>query len=115
MVAKNIGIDVVAPEEECDDKNCPFHGNISLRGRLFEGVVTSTKRDKTITVRRDRLFKIKKYRRYERRNSTQSVHCPPCIHVDEGDTVFFMESRKISKTVSSVVIENRTTSQATED
>lgn len=111
MATKNTGISsVTPPKEECDDQHCPFHGRISLRGRLFEGIVTSTKRQRTVTVRRDYLFMIKKYRRYERRNSKQNVHCPPCIEVKEGDTVLFMETRKLSKTVSSVVVENRTTS-----
>ena len=109
---RNIGIQQVTntPEKPCEDKHCPYHGKIPVRGRVFEGIVTSTKRQKTVTVRRDYLYKVKKYRRYERRNSKQSVHCPPCIPVQEGDTVLFMETRKISKTVSSVVIENRSLS-----
>jgi small subunit ribosomal protein S17 len=107
---RNIGIKVTnVPQKTCDDTHCPYHGALSVRGRLYEGVVMSNKMQKTITVRRDFLFKIKKFRRYERRNSTQSVHCPPCIAVNVGDTVVFMETRKIAKTVASVVIENKTT------
>lgn len=112
MVTRSVGIQVGnMPEKECDDEHCPFHGSITVRGRIFEGIVTSTKRQKTVTVRRDYLFKVKKYNRYERRNSKQSVHCPPCIQVEEGDTVVYMETRKISKTVASVVIENKTRSK----
>nr|MDO8117719.1 30S ribosomal protein S17 [Candidatus Sigynarchaeota archaeon] len=111
MVTKNIGIKIATtPQRECEDQHCPFHGEIAVRGRVWEGIVASTKRQKTVTVRHDYLFYIKKYKRYERRNSKKSVHCPPCIDVNEGDTVLFMETRKISKTVTSVVIENKTAS-----
>ncbi|MEX2684939.1 MAG: 30S ribosomal protein S17 [Candidatus Sigynarchaeota archaeon] len=108
MAARNIGVAVsTTPSKACNDKHCPYHGQISLRGRIYEGVVTSTKMQRTVTIRRDFLFKVKKYNRYERRNSKQSVHCPPCIDVAVGDTVVFMETRKISKTVASVIIENK--------
>ncbi|MHA1792767.1 MAG: 30S ribosomal protein S17 [Promethearchaeota archaeon] len=108
MSTRNIGIKVTkVPERECDDPNCPFHGTISLRGRVFEGIVTSTKRQLTVTVQRDYMFKVNKYKRYERRSSKKSVHCPPCIDVHEGDVVLYMETRKISKTVSAVIIENK--------
>ncbi len=109
MATRNIGIAVSnPPAKPCNDAHCPYHGTISVRGRLYEGIVTSTKMQRTITVRRDFLFKVKKFKRYERRNSKQSVHCPPCIDVAVGDAVVFMETRKISKTVSAVVIENKT-------
>ena len=112
MEARNVGIKVAkAPETPCTDANCPYHGQLSARGRIFEGVVTSTKRQKTITVRRDYLFKVAKYKRFERRNSKASVHCPPCIEVKTGDTVVYMETRKISKTVAAVVLENKTSSR----
>jgi small subunit ribosomal protein S17 len=114
MATRNIGIKVSnQPTKTCDDAHCPYHGTLSIRGRLYEGIVTSTSMQKTITVRRDFLFKIKKFKRYERRNSKQSVHCPPCIDVAVGDAVVFMETRKISKTVASVVIENKSAGIAT--
>ena len=108
MATRNIGIKVSnLPTKTCDDANCPYHGTISVRGRLYEGIVQTAKMQKTVTVRRDFLFKIKKFKRYERRNSKQSVHCPPCIDVAVGDSVVFMETHKISKTVAAVVIENK--------
>ena len=113
METRNIGIKVTnLPQRSCDDVHCPYHGNISVRGRLYEGIVTSTKRQKTVTVRRDFLFKVSKYKRYERRNSKKSVHCPSCIDVKVGDHVLFMETRKISKTVAAVVIENKSVTQS---
>ena len=93
------------PEKECSDRNCPFHGTLSVRGRVLEGVVISTKMDKTVIVRRDYLKYIPKFKRYERRHSHIPAHCPPCLDVKEGDRVRIAECRPISKTVSFVVIE----------
>lgn len=103
---KNIGIDVKMPEKECSDKNCPFHGDLKVRGQILEGEVVSAKMMKTVVVKKDYLYYNKKYERYEKRRSKYHVHVPECITVSEGDKVRFMECRPISKTVSFVVIEN---------
>ena len=29
------------PKMECNDKNCPFHGTLKVRGRILEGIVIS--------------------------------------------------------------------------
>jgi small subunit ribosomal protein S17 len=93
------------PKKTCDDINCPFHGELSVRGRVLEGVVVSAKMDKTVVVERDYLLYIRKFKRYERRRSRISSHNPPCIDVKEGDRVIIAESRPISKTVGFVVVE----------
>lgn len=93
------------PKKTCDDINCPFHGELSVRGRVLEGVVISAKMDKTVVVERDYLLYIRKFKRYERRRSRISSHNPPCIDVKEGDRVIIAESRPISKTVGFVVVE----------
>ena len=93
------------PKKTCDDKNCPFHGELSVRGRVFEGVVVSAKMDKTVIVRRDYLRYVPKFKRYERRHSHIPAHNPPCINAKEGDKVKIVECRPISKTVSFVVVE----------
>ena len=41
--AKNIGINVKAPKESCNDKNCPFHGTLPVRGQVITGIVSSVK------------------------------------------------------------------------
>jgi len=93
------------PKKTCDDMNCPFHGELSVRGRVLEGVVVSAKMDKTVVVERNYLLYIRKFRRYERRRSRISSHNPPCLDVKEGDRVIIAESRPISKTVGFVVVE----------
>jgi len=93
------------PEKTCNDRNCPFHGSLKIRGRILEGVVVSAKMDKTVIVRRDYLKYVPKYKRYERRHSHIPAHNPPCINATENDVVRIAECRPISKAVSFVGIE----------
>lgn len=96
---------IKAPEEECEDKNCPFHGNLSVRGQVLEGVVVSEKMDKTVVIERVHAEKIPKYERYERRSSRIFAHNPPCIDAGEGDKVKIGECKKLSKSKTFVVLE----------
>jgi len=93
------------PKKTCSDPNCPFHGKLSVRGRVLEGPVISAKMDKTVVVRRDYLKYSPKFKRYERRHSHIPAHSPPCMDAKEGDRVRIAECRPISKTVSFVVVE----------
>lgn len=106
MSVKNIGIPGVAPPTStCDDPHCPFHGSLPVRGRMFTGKVKKAKMTNALTVQINYIMYDNKYQRYERRNTKMSVHCPPCIEAKVGDTVKFIQCRKISKTISSVVIQ----------
>jgi small subunit ribosomal protein S17 len=93
------------PKKTCNDKNCPFHGDLSIRGRVLEGSVVSAKMDKTVIVERDYLQYVPKFMRHERRHSRIPSHNPPCIDAEEGNRVKIAECRPISKTVSFVVVE----------
>ena len=93
------------PKKTCDDINCPFHGELPMRGRVFEGVVVTAKMDKTVVVERDYLQYISKFHRYERRRSRIPSHNSPCIDAKEGDRVMIAETRPVSKTVSFAVVE----------
>ena len=104
-MTNDIGIDVKIPKKICEDPNCPFHGKLSIRGRILEGVVSSAKMQKTIVVRRNYLRFIKKYNRYEKRHGIIHAHCPDCQLPKEGSKVKIAECRPISKTKSFVVIE----------
>jgi len=95
------------PKKTCNDRNCPFHGSLPIRGRILEGVVVSAKMDKTVIVRHDYLKYVPKFMRYERRRSRIPSHNPPCIDAKEGDRVVIAECRPISKTVSFVVVEKK--------
>ncbi|MFP3871942.1 MAG: 30S ribosomal protein S17 [Candidatus Natronoplasma sp.] len=101
---RDIGVDVEAPEKKCEDENCPFHGTLSVRGRIIRGVVESAKMDGSVIVRKDHFQHIPKYERYEKRKSHYPSHLPPCIDIEEGDEVQIMECQPISKSKSYVVI-----------
>ncbi|MFH1638275.1 MAG: 30S ribosomal protein S17 [Candidatus Woesearchaeota archaeon] len=102
---RKIGIEVKAPKEVCEDPNCPFHGKIKLRGRIFKGKVIKVDLNRTATAEWERLYHLHKYERFEKRRSKIRVHNPPCINASVGDKVTIAECRPISKTKSSVIIE----------
>ncbi|MFQ6050412.1 MAG: 30S ribosomal protein S17 [Candidatus Hydrothermarchaeota archaeon] len=104
---RNIGLDVVPPKEKCNDKRCPFHGELAIRGQILEGLVVSDKMDKTVVVQRVYLKPVKKYERYERRKSKILAHNPPCINAKKGEKVKISECRPLSKGKSFVVIEKK--------
>ena len=92
---------------ECDDAKCHVHGNLSLRGRVFEGVVTSDASVNTVTVEETNIKRVKKYNRYMKTKTKFHAHNPPCIGAKVGDQVRISECRKLSKTKNFVVIEKR--------
>jgi len=93
------------PLKECDDINCPFHGTLSIRGKILEGVVVRSRMSKSVVVRFDYLKYYPKYERYARKTSRITAHNPPCLNVREGDKVKIAECRPISKTKAFVVLE----------
>lgn len=103
--ARNIGIDVAKPKKACEDPKCPFHGQLSVRGKVFVGMVVNDKAAKTVIVRWDYSRYNTKYERFERRHSRVIAYCPSCIDAKKGDTVRIAECRPLSKTKSFVVIE----------
>src|SRR3989338_5699110 len=92
-------------KEECNDKKCPFHGNLKCRGRTFTGTVISAKMHKTVTVELSWKHYIPKYERYENRRTRVKAHNPKCIDAKEGEIVKISECRPLSKTKNFVVIE----------
>ena len=105
MVKKNIGIEAKRPEKECTDEKYPWHGKLSLRGRVFTGTVTSSKSAKTAIVKWHYNYFLKKYERYERRHTSVVAYNPDCIKAKKGDFVKIAECKPISKTKSFAVIE----------
>lgn len=104
---KNIGIDVAAPKSECEDKKCPFHGKIKLRGRIFTGVVLAKDTHRTATIEWTYPILVPKYERSETRRTKIHVHNPSCMDANVGDLVKVSETRPLSKTKNFVIIENR--------
>lgn len=102
---RNIGIDVKQPEEPCNDSKCPWHGKLSIRGRVFKGEVVSDKTPKTVVVKWGYHHFIPKYERFERKHTSVVAYNPTCINAKKGDIVRIAECRPLSKTKSFVVIE----------
>jgi len=103
-MAKDIGLNIPAPSEECNDAYCPFHGTLAVRGQILVGTVVSSKMDRTVVIERQHMRMVSKYQRYEKRRSKIHAHNPPCISAKVGDIVTIAECRPISKSKSYVVI-----------
>ncbi|RUM34095.1 MAG: 30S ribosomal protein S17 [Archaeoglobus sp.] len=101
---RDIGLDVKPPEVECDDKNCPFHGVLPVRGQVFRGKVVKTY-EKSAIIEREMLRYVPKYERYLKKRSKLHAHNPRCINAKPGDFVLVAECRPISKTKSFVIVE----------
>ncbi len=93
------------PTRECDDINCPFHGTLSVRGRMMNGIVVTDRMQKSVVVSIEYVRYFPKYERYARMNSRITAHNPPCIDAKRGDKVKIAECRPLSKTKSFVVVE----------
>ncbi|CBY09801.1 unnamed protein product [Oikopleura dioica] len=108
---KSVGLGFKTPREASEgayiDKKCPFTGNVTIRGRVFTGVVRKMKMQRTIIIRRDYLHFVKKYGRFERRHTNMAVHLSPCFRdVEAGDIVTVGECRPLSKTVRFNVVKH---------
>ncbi len=101
---KNIGKGIDMPKEKCKDENCPFHGSLKCRGRIFSGTVLSAKMRKTAVIEWTWKYYLPKYERYEKRRTKLKVHNPLCINAKNGDIVKIMECRPLSKTKHFVIV-----------
>ncbi len=91
---------------ECSDKNCPFHGNLKTRGRIFKGKVIK-KFHKRVVIEFQRMIYIKKYERYALSKTKIHARLPICIEseINQGDYIKVQECRPLSKIVHFVVID----------
>ncbi len=105
MKAKQIGIEVELPKQNCNDLNCPFHGTLRVRGRMFLTKVTKVDISKSATVEFTYYYYLPKYERYEKRTTRLKVHNPSCINAKIGEKVRIIETRPIAKTKSFVIVE----------
>jgi len=101
---QDIGVGVNPPEKKCEDRNCAWHGSLPVRGKIFHGTVRANKSKATVIVEWGYNRFVKKYERYERRNTRVTAHRPECMTVKEGDKIVIAECRPISKTKSFVVV-----------
>ena len=90
---------------ECNDKLCPVHGNLSLRGRSFRGKVIR-KFPKRVVIEFERTLFIQKYERYSKRKTKLHARLPDCManEINLGDYIEIKECRPISKIIHFIVI-----------
>ncbi|MBU3913468.1 MAG: 30S ribosomal protein S17 [Nanoarchaeota archaeon] len=95
----------IAAGAVCDDKQCPEHGTLSARGRIFEGTVVK-KHLRRIAIELERTVYIKKYERYMKKKTRLHARVPMCKEqsVQIGDYVQIQECRPLSKIIHFVYI-----------
>jgi small subunit ribosomal protein S17 len=88
-------------KQNCNDRLCPFHGQISLRGRTFRGTVIK-KFPKRVVIEFERTLYIKKFERYSKRKTKLHARLPDCIasEINIGDYIEINECRPISKIIN---------------
>ncbi|MFQ5531764.1 MAG: 30S ribosomal protein S17 [Candidatus Nanoarchaeia archaeon] len=90
---------------DCIDKKCHIHGNLSIRGKTFEGKVIR-KFPKRVTIEFERMIYIRKYERYAKTKTKIHARLQDCM-VDEikiGDFIRIQECRPLSKIIHFIVI-----------
>ena len=104
--ARDIGLDVRAPRGSCDDRHCPFHGRLTVRGQVIEGTLVTTTKQRTPVVERTLLHFVPKFERFEKRRRRYLAHAPPCLEIPVGHRVRIAETRPLSKLVSFCIVED---------
>jgi len=92
-------------EAVCADKDCPKHGNLKVRGRVFEGKVIK-KFHKRVVIEFERMTYVRKYERYAKSKTKLHARLPICMEkeIDLGDLIKIQECRPLSKIIHFVVI-----------
>jgi small subunit ribosomal protein S17 len=67
-MTRNIGLPVNEPKEKPlkNEKNNPFNGSLTIRGKLFEGIVINAKAKRTAVIQKESLIYFEKFKRFGR-------------------------------------------------
>ena len=106
-MTRNIGLPVKGIKETKieNEKNNPFNGSLSIRGKLFEGIVINAKAKGTAVIQKESPIYFTKFKRFGRSKNKIHAHIPSNLNVQKGDYVVAAECRPISKSVSFVIVE----------
>ena len=108
MAEKKMKKTVKKVEEKvvCKDRLCPKHGDrkLKMRGRTFQGEVVKVLPGR-VSIQFERMIKLPKYERYEKRKTKVHARLPDCMQHDVavGDLIEIAETRPISKMIHFVV------------
>ena len=105
-MTRNIGLPVKEPKKKSveNEINNPFNGSLTIRGKLFEGIVINAKAKGTVVIQKESPVYFKKFKRFGRSKNKIHAHVPSNLDVQKGDYVVAAECRPISKSVSFVVV-----------
>ena len=89
----------------CQDVDCPKHGKLRARGRIFRGEVIS-KFPRRVAIVFEQMVHIRKYERYMMKKTKIHARLPDCMkqEVGIGDYIEVRECRPLSKIIHFVVI-----------
>ena len=106
-MTRNIGLPVKELKKKPveNENNNPFNGSLSIRGKIFEGIVINAKAKRTVVIQKELPIYFSKFKRYGRSKNKIHAHVPSNLNVQEGDHVVAAECRPISKSVSFVIVE----------
>ncbi len=87
------------------EKDCPIHGNLKVRGRVFEGRVIK-KFHKRVVIEFERMIYVKKYERFAKTKTKLHARLPLCMEkeINIGDLIRIQECRPLSKIIHFAVI-----------
>ena len=93
-------------ETKCEDKQCPIHGHLKARGKIFKGTVIS-KKPKRVAIEFERMIYVRKYERYSKSKTKVHARLPECMEkeINLGDLIKVQECRPLSKIIHLVVME----------
>ena len=88
------------------EKDCPLHGNLKVRGRIFKGKVIK-KFHKRVVIEFERMVYVRKYERYKKSKTKIHARLPICMEdkINIGDNISVRECKPLSKIIHFVVIE----------
>ncbi|MBI2666988.1 30S ribosomal protein S17 [Candidatus Woesearchaeota archaeon] len=93
-----------APQKACEDRKCPFHGELLVKNELFQGVVIKKDSNRSATLEWNRSKYVPKYERYTLLRSRLRVHNPACVNAQIGEEVVAARTKPLSKTKHHVII-----------
>ncbi len=84
----------------CADKQCPLHGQLKLRGRVFKGYVVR-KFPRRVAIEFERIMFIRKYERQMKKKTRIHARLPGCLkdEINLGDYIEVKECRPLSKII----------------
>ena len=97
---------LVETEKSCQDRDCPFHGKLKTRGRIFKGTVIK-KFPRRIVIEFERMIYVRKYERFTKAKTKLHARISKCFEdqIKVGDYVKIKECRPLSKIIHFVLIE----------